>query len=229
MITALSNFCKNNITSKYKIDADKIEVVYIGVDEKFKPVDFDNRQKIKKQYSQSNEYFLVWYDPHNKENLFDILKAFSIFKKWQKSSMQLLIVTKSALKPVVLQRLHLFMYTQDVKIIKHPHDFPKITASAYAVIDFSYYESFGIHSLQAMKYGVPVITCNEGAMLEICGDAALYVSPNKHSDLAEKMMMIFKDEKLRSELIEKGSKTAQKYSLEKTTALFFESILKATD
>ena len=40
--------------------------------------------------------------------------------------------------------------------------------------------------------------------------------------------MIFKDEKLRNELIKKGEEQATKYNWEKTAELFWQSILKAS-
>src|SRR4029079_2980216 len=49
-ITALSDFCKNDILSNYKIDEDKVDAVYQGIDENFKPIDFNEREKIKEQF-----------------------------------------------------------------------------------------------------------------------------------------------------------------------------------
>jgi len=82
--------------------------------------------------------------------------------------------------------------------------------------------------LEEMTCNVPVISNNKSAMSEICDDAALYVNPNEYKDLAEKMMIIFKDERLRNELIEKGKEQAQKFSWEKTAGLFWVCILKAS-
>jgi glycosyltransferase involved in cell wall biosynthesis len=229
VIIALSNFCNNNIIKNYKIDVDKIEVVYNGVDEIFRPINLNDREKIKEQYSQGNEFFLYYSSRDQGKNLFLILKAFSIFKKWQKSSMHLLIIAGSALKPEELQRLRLFKYYEDVKILEQPQEkLMQIIAAAYAILDFSYHETFGMHSLEAIRCNVPVISDNESAVSEICEDAALYVDPNDYKDLAEKMMMIFKDERLRNELIGKGKEQAQKFSWEKTAELFWASILKAS-
>jgi glycosyltransferase involved in cell wall biosynthesis len=229
IITALSNYCKNDILKSCQIEANKIEVVYTGAGGKFEIIDFNEREKIKEQYSKGKEYFLFYGDIYKEKGLFNILKAFSIFKKWQKSSMKLLIVTNLVLRPEEDKRLQLFKYKDDVKILNETLDeLPKITASAYAVIDLSYHESFGVHSLGAMKCNVPVITGDEGAMTEVGAEAALYARPDDHKIIAEKMMMIFKDEKLRNELIKKGEEQATKYNWEKTAELFWQSILKAS-
>jgi len=228
VIVTQSNFCKSNIIENYEIDTAKIEVLYNGVDEILEPIDFEKREKIKEQFSKGNEYFLFCNDIYDEKSLFNILKAFSIFKKWQKSSMQLMIFSDPALKAEELQTLRLFKYKEDVQILKPQHELTQIISASYGLVDFSYYQSLGIHSLEAMKCNVPVITTTERAMPEICGEVALFVNPKEHKDVAEKMMMIFKDEKLRKDLIDKGREQVKKYSWQKTAELFWQSILKAT-
>ena len=58
--------------------------------------------------------------------------------------------------------------------------------------------------LEAMQCDVPVITPSDSAMQEIAKDAALYADANNHTDIADKMMLLYKDENLRKELIQKG-------------------------
>ena len=45
----------------------------------------------------------------------------------------------------------------------------------------------------------------------------------------DKMMLIYKDEKLRKELIEKGKIIAARYSWQRTAELLWQSILKAVN
>ena len=48
-------------------------------------------------------------------------------------------------------------------------------------------------------------------MKEYCGEAALYVDPNNFNDIAEKMMLVFKDEQKRKELIQNGKAEIEKF------------------
>ena len=64
-------------------------------------------------------------------------------------------------------------------------------------------------------------------MEEIGEDAALYFDPHDVKDMGEKLMLIYKDENLRSRLIEKGKEISRKYSWERTADLLWESILDA--
>lgn len=57
----------------------------------FQPVEWELANKIKEKYTGGQEYFLVAGSIHSHKNLLTLLKAFSIFKKWQKSNMKLVI------------------------------------------------------------------------------------------------------------------------------------------
>ncbi len=85
---------------------------------------------------------------------------------------------------------------------------------------------FPAHALQAMKSGVPVIAASNGVMPEIFGDAALYADPDNFKEIAVKMMLLFRDEKLRKILIEKGKIQAEKYSWNDTADLLWKEIEK---
>ena len=45
--------------------------------------------------------------------------------------------------------------------------------------------------------------------------------------MAEKMMLVYKDEDLRKKLIEKGRSVSGKYSWERTAGLLWQSVMKA--
>ena len=230
IICTWSEFSKKDINETYKIDERKIEVVYTGVSELFTPLEFEEREKIKDQYADGNEYFLFTGIINTEKNLIDLLKAFSIFKKRQKSSMQLLVANSFANKDEFAESLRLFKYREDVKLLGHLSQIEsaKITAAAYVIIYLSFVRALYMPLIEAMKTNVPLITNNTYVISEICGDAALYANFDDHKDIADKIMLIFKDETLRTELILKGKKQVNKYSWEKTCLLLWQSIVKST-
>ncbi|HRF18978.1 MAG TPA: hypothetical protein PK977_12465, partial [Chitinophagaceae bacterium] len=65
------------------------------------------------------------------------------------------------------------------------------------------------------------------SMQEIANEAALYAKPESPADIAEKMMLLYKDEKLRSQLIEKGRVVVKQYSWEQSAERLWQSIEKA--
>jgi glycosyltransferase involved in cell wall biosynthesis len=102
-------------------------------------------------------------------------------------------------------------------------------ASAYALVYPSVFEGFGVPVVEAMKCEVPVLTSAGTSMQEIGEDAALYFDASSHTDMAEKLMLIYKDEELRKSLIQKGKAIAKKYSWKKSAELLWECILKARE
>jgi glycosyltransferase involved in cell wall biosynthesis len=104
----------------------------------------------------------------------------------------------------------------------------QLVGAAYALVYPSLFEGFGVPVLEAMKSKVPVLTSAHTSMQEIAEDAALYFDPHNYTDIAEKLMLIYKDENLRSRLIEKGNAVVEKYSWQRTADLLWESIVEAT-
>ncbi len=79
----------------------------------------------------------------------------------------------------------------------------------------SFYEGFGLPPLEAMAVSCPVIVSNAASLPEVCGEAALYCDPSSSSDIAEKIQRLMTDERLRSDLREKGFEQAKKFTWEK--------------
>lgn len=79
----------------------------------------------------------------------------------------------------------------------------------------SFMEGFGLHALEAMKHGAPVVSSNATCLPEVLGDAALYFDPANHQQMADQIDTVLTDAKLRKELIAKGEKQASKYSWQK--------------
>ena len=59
--------------------------------------------------------------------------------------------------------------------------------SATALFFISKYEGFGLPLLEAMACGTPVVTCRNSSLVEIGGDAAIYVDPDDLNGIAHVM------------------------------------------
>ena len=127
--------------------------------------------------------------------------------------------------------LKTYKYRDDVIMTGYiPEDeLIKLTASAYAMVYPSLWEGFGVPVLEAMRCEVPVITSSSSAMSEIAGDAAIYADAEHFHDLADKMMLLYKDEKMRAELIHKGKSREKQFTWDRTAELLWNSLIKAVD
>ena len=228
-VVTVSEFSKRDIINSYKTRNEKITVVYNAAKKIFKPIDNQLIETIKRKYTGGTDYFLCVGAIHPRKNLLNLLKAFSIFKKRLKSGFKLVITGRLAwMNESFIRDLKKYKYREDVILTGYvsEDELVKITGSAYAAVYPSLFEGFGVPIIEAMNCDVPVITSSNSAMQEIAGEAALYADPASFEDIAEKMMLIYKDETLREQLVMKGREIAKKYSHERTAELLWESILR---
>nr|WP_268820253.1 glycosyltransferase family 1 protein [Paraglaciecola sp. G1-23] len=76
----------------------------------------------------------------------------------------------------------------------------------------SKYEGFGLVLLEAMSYGIPVITASNSSLMEAAGDAALYCDGTTTSSLVEAINQLSSNDKLRNKLIENGYQQIKKFT-----------------
>ena len=231
-IVTLSAFSQTVIADRYKIDAKKISIIYPAPAAVFKPVEETIKEAVKAKYADGKEFFLYTGTIHPRNNLVNLLKAFSFFKKRQKSNMQLLIAGTPDIKFTQFSEdLKTYRYRDEVKILSGlpVTELAEITAAAYAFIFPVLFDNFTHHPLNAMQCAVPVITSKCCALPEICADAALYVNPGDFKDLAEKMMLLYKDEQNRNQLISAGLSQAKKYNWDNTADRLWELIARTIE
>jgi glycosyltransferase involved in cell wall biosynthesis len=224
-----SEFSKQNIVSNYQTSSKKIKVVFQEIDNRFSPLALEEKELIKQKYTDGNEFFIYKGIVGNQENLVNLLKAFSFFKKWQKSSMQLIIAGEPGSGYAeFIESFNHFRFHNEVKILNLPNDeMMKVVAAAYAMVFIPLSETPSVAPLEAMKCEVPVVCSSIGELTELCGDAALIANVNDFKDVAEKMILLFRDEDLKNKMVQKGIENLKEYQKHEMPSMFFDTILKA--
>lgn len=76
-------------------------------------------------------------------------------------------------------------------------------------------EGFGIPLLEAMAHGIPVITSNRPALVELAGDAGLLIDPQSTEDLHTALNRLIRDPDLCEDLSQRGRDRAKLYPWER--------------
>jgi glycosyltransferase involved in cell wall biosynthesis len=229
-ILTASDFLTRDLIERFAVDTNKISRFKITQADDFEPANWYEKDLIKSKYAEEKEFFLFTGEIHPRNNLVNLLKAFTFFKTRQKSNMQLIIISSSVSDDdPFLDIFNTYKYRKEVKILL---DLPvtevaKITAAAYAFIYPTLYEAMPIYALQAMQCDVPVVTSNVGAMAEMTRNASLKTDPSNFEDIAQKMMLIFKDETLRSKLITNGQPIMEQMLVENPKEQWWKIIEQA--
>ena len=228
-IATVSEFSKQDIIKTYHINSDKIDVVYNGSNENFKPISREEITSVQNKYTAGKSYFLFIGTLHPRKNLIHLFKAFEQFKKESNSDFKLLVVGKKMWWTKEIEKAyHKLNFKNDIIFTGRvsEKELYQITASAYALTYVPIFEGFGIPLVEAMSCGTPVITSNITAMPEVVEDAGILVDPFSVTAIAKAMLRIVNDINLRNELSEKSKVQAQKFSWQKTADLLWNSIQK---
>jgi glycosyltransferase involved in cell wall biosynthesis len=231
-IVTVSAFSKKDILDHYPVDAGKVTVIHNGVKEIFKPVGYDQRNLLKHEYAGGREYFIYAGSIHPRKNLFQLLKAFSVFKKRLQSNMKLLIAGRLAWEyDSFVASLDSYKYKEDVKLLNYLPDeeLSQVMAAAYALVYPSYFEGFGLPVVEAMRCHVPVICSRTSALPEVAGEAALFFNPGNFEELADRMMLMYKDENLRAALIQRGIEQAEQFNWDRTAQQLWNEIIATAE
>jgi len=227
VIATVSEYSKKDIVENYKIDSSKIVVTPNAPNTLFQPIDYQQKEAVKAKYSAGCEYFIYAGSIHPRKNPVNLLKAFSRFKKRQRTNMKLIFAGRLAWKTDEFTKLlSTFKFRNDVILTGYleKKELAKLVASAYALVYPSFFEGFGVPPLEALQCGVPAIVSNNSAMPEVGADAYLYIDPLNPDDIAEKMMLIYKDETLRTRLIENGKKRLPLFSWDASAKKMWDCI-----
>jgi len=228
-IATVSEFTKNDISEKYGISKDLIDVVYNGANESFGPVTNDIKVKTREEYSRSCPYFLSVGLIHPRKNTANLFRSFDKFKIDDNQGIKLLVVGEKKWWTGEIRSAYENMKFREEVIFcgrLNSSELGKVTASALAMVYVSFFEGFGIPILEAFYCDIPLITSDISSMPEIAGDAALLIDPSSVDSITDAMKQIANDELLRAELVNKGKIRRQNFSWQASAEKLWNSIDK---
>jgi glycosyltransferase involved in cell wall biosynthesis len=210
-----SNYWRNFIIKKFKVNSRKIVTTYEAIDPIFlSTIKKTNNLKPKKYILYTGNLY-----PH--KNVDVIIKA-------------LRYLPKIKLKIICGRDFFFKKYQQkykknnQVEFLGFVPDkkFASLYKNALCLVHPSFMEGFSLTGLESMALGCPVLSSNYSCLPEIYQDSVIYFDAKKAKDLAKKIKSLTPQK--RKEFIKKGYQQIKKYSWNKTaqqTLQFYEKIL----
>jgi len=218
-ILAISEFTKSEIVSAYRVSDQKVEVVYPGVDEKFRPLDKEkSKELVRQKYGMAYPYVISVGVLPPRKNIPCLIQAFACLKQTEAVEHKLVIVGKLGNEEASLRDLmSRLAVSEDVYLLGYvpDEDLPALYACADICVYPSLYEGFGLPVLEAMACGTPVITGNESSLPEVVGDAGITVCPRSPEAFADAMARLLRDASFSAEMSARGLARARTFSWEK--------------
>jgi glycosyltransferase involved in cell wall biosynthesis len=234
-----SEASKHDIISLAGVPGEKISVVYLAAASQFKQRDLPQSkiQDLRSKYNLPEKFVLYVGDVTWNKNLPRLVRAV------QKEDIHLVLAGKALaqqdfdrsnpwtndLQEVQQlasndERIHILGFVPD-------EDLVTLYNAATVFVMPSLYEGFGLPVIEAMQSGCPVITTGEGSLPEVGGEAVYYTDAQDTEAMAETIVKVLHDSRLRNRLREKGLERAKQFSwrltAEKTIAVYERVLAKA--
>ena len=211
-IIADSQATKRDLVEILAVRPEKIHVVYLGVEERFRPLqDAAQIAAVKAAYAIPGPYVLYVGTLQPRKNLVRLVQAFARVAQALDTGYEGM-TPYSAADPQ--RRLSLvlaggkgwwyediFRTVQELDLADRviftgyvkDDDLPALYSGAELFVLPSLYEGFGLPVLEAMACGAPVVASNVSSLPEIAGDAGLLANPTDPADLARAMIRVLMD------------------------------------
>lgn len=174
-----------------------------------KPLNAAEKMQCQLEYTEGRQFFMLAEQLTSEELLINVLKAFSLFKKRQQTNMKLVLpFAMTDTLQSFTNKLSSYKYREDVVVTGSVSEDirARLAATAYALLVVDPLGQTEACIMEALQLEQPILLPRTPKAEEVAGPSALYTDPDNFQDLADKMMLLYKDEDLRANLISQGKK-----------------------
>ncbi|MBI3885496.1 MAG: glycosyltransferase family 4 protein [Opitutae bacterium] len=208
----ISHYTAGQMTRHYKIPADQMFCSHVIIHHRFNPVDSARRRE-----AADVPYFLYPANCWPHKNHETLLVAYRLYRRQHAGTPWRLVLTgheSDAMHQLLETAGHLGVREH---ITFHGHlpekEFAGLWRDAGALVFPSLHEGFGIPLIEAMHFGIPILSSEMGSLPEVGGDAALYADPLSPVAWAGAMLKIATHPELRAALVARGRRRLGEFSL----------------
>ncbi len=214
-VLADSQATRNDLINLWHIPAEKITVLYSGVNGMFQPETDEARiTAVRAKYQLGTApYILAVGTVQPRKNYQLLIRAFSQLVTNQPYHL-VIAGGKGWLYEEVLAevdrqqmngRVHFTGFVAD-------NDLPTLYSEATLLVQPSIYEGFGLPLLEAMACGVPIISSNISSLPEVVGESAVLLSPHDETAWANTIQRLLNEPTQRAHLVAAGFRQVRRFT-----------------
>ncbi|MCL5264950.1 MAG: glycosyltransferase family 4 protein [Chloroflexi bacterium] len=213
-VIAVSESTRRDLVRLCGLPAEKIAVIYHGVESLFSPVSSVVIEEFRRSRQLPEQYVLFIGTLEPRKNVQTLIRAFARVKKAGLPHKLVIGGAKGWLWDEIFAVVEEMNLREDVAFPGYIslEDEPLWYNGADLFVYPSLYEGFGFPALEAMACGAPVVASNSSSLPEVLGDAGLLVDPTSVDELAEAMLRALTDNALNQEMRKKGLERARAFS-----------------
>ena len=207
-IISISEATENSLKAWLERDDSTFEIIYNGINIKEfqESVAYD-----KNELGIKDEDYLImmvsrFHESKNQKGVIDALK-------WLPVKYKLIFVGDGKLEESAKEYCQINNLTNRVKFLGMRKDIPNLLKTADIVVQYSFFEGFGITAVEAMASGKPVIASNVPGLSQVVEGAGYLVDINDSKELAKAILALRVNNNY-EETIKKCLGRSEKYTIE---------------
>jgi len=227
LVLADSAFTRQEILHFYDCPADKVRVLYAGVDTRvYHPgIPSDTIASAKEKYGIKGDYILYMGTLEPRKNIERLLEAYiQLANKRPDVPPLVLVGRKGWMYDGIFQKITEHGIQERVLFTGYvpEADKPALLSGALFFCFPSLYEGFGLPPLEAMACGTPVLVSDAASLPEVVGDAGLLVDPFSVADIMDGMERLCADAALREAMRTQGIQQAKRFDWDQISIELFQ-------
>lgn len=229
-IVAVSQYTAKQIMEKFGLDKEKIRVIHHGIDLKeWETIEQKSLERTKDSLALPSDFLLFVGAHEPRKNLPRLLKALRIVHDRHQKIPLVLVGRRGRDSAEIENGIRELALGSWVKTLGYVNDseLRNIYRLASVFVFPSLEEGFGIPLLEAMVCGLPIVASRSSALPEIAQDAAVYTDPHDPEDLADKIIRVLKDKRLKEKIVSAGKNRVRFFSWERAaseTLTFYQDV-----
>ncbi len=230
-IVTVSEAARRDLAAWFRMPESRIHVITEGPDASFGPTgDPVEADEVLRKYGvEAGSRFLLYVgglSPH--KNLARLISAFDRIGPAEKNVRLVIVGDFSDVfftqVPALLDQVERLQLASRVRFTGYvpDEDLAHFYRRAYALVQPSLMEGFGLPAVEAMVSGTPVLSSNAGSLPEVVGPAGLFFDPTNIDEIAQAIGRVLDDPAERERLARAALIQAERFNWTRSASLLLD-------